>query len=143
MTGTLDNPAMQLFGTLHAGRIKNYPLDRIDLNVALRNNVLTIQDFQARQGTGLMIAKGTADLKGPLALEIGGKNIDAGLLAAWLDTKAEIQGKMDFLAQLGGTAAAPARIHRERDFGVGYGSSSGYGSNRHYASSSATIFRCR
>ena len=28
----------------------------------------------------------------------------------------------------GGTAAAPARIHRERDFGVGYGSSSGYAS---------------
>ena len=43
----------------------------------------------------------------------------------------------------GGTAAAPARIHRERDFGVGYGSSSGYGSNRGYALSSATIFRCR
>ena len=27
-----------------------------------------------------------------------------------------------------GGAAAPARIHRERDFGVGYGSSSGYAS---------------
>ena len=43
----------------------------------------------------------------------------------------------------GDGVVAPARIHRERDFGVGYGSSSGYGSNRHYASSSATIFRCR
>ena len=39
---------------------------------------------------------------------------------------------------------APARIHRERDFGVGYGSSSGYGSNRHYADSRSTaFFRCR
>ena len=43
----------------------------------------------------------------------------------------------------GDGAGTPARIHRERDFGVGYGSSSGYGSNRQYASSSATIFRCR
>ena len=43
----------------------------------------------------------------------------------------------------GDGVAAPARIHRERDFGVGYGSSSGYGSNRHYAASPATIFRCR
>ena len=107
VTGTLDNPAIQLFGTLHAGRIKGYPLDRIDLNVALRNNLVTIQEFQARQGTGLVIAKGTADLKGPLALEIGGRDIDAGLLAAWLDTKAEIQGKMNFLAQLGGTSSSP------------------------------------
>jgi len=40
--------------------------------------------------------------------------------------------------------AAPARIHRERDFGVGYGSSSGYASNRRYADSRVqTFFRCR
>ncbi len=42
-----------------------------------------------------------------------------------------------------GGASAPARIHRQRDFGVGYGSSSGYGSNRHYAVPSADYFRCR
>lgn len=31
--------------------------------------------------------------------------------------------------------AAPARhLHRQRDFGVGYGNSSGYASNRSYAS---------
>ena len=42
------------------------------------------------------------------------------------------------------TIAAPARIHRERDFGVGYGNSSGYASNRRYADSRAqTFFRCR
>ena len=41
-------------------------------------------------------------------------------------------------------AAAPARIHRERDFGVGYGSSSGYASNRSYADNRGqTFFRCR
>ncbi|WP_240097389.1 hypothetical protein [Thermomonas flagellata] len=38
---------------------------------------------------------------------------------------------------------APGRIHRERDFGVGYGSSSGYGSNRRYAVASGSYFRCR
>ena len=42
------------------------------------------------------------------------------------------------------TATPAARIHRERDFGVGYGSSSGYASNRRYADSRGqTIFRCR
>jgi hypothetical protein len=42
------------------------------------------------------------------------------------------------------TTTAPARIHRERDFGVGYGSSSGYASNRRYADSRGqTFFRCR
>jgi hypothetical protein len=40
--------------------------------------------------------------------------------------------------------AAPARReHRERDFGIGYGNSSGYASNRRYASNwGASRFRC-
>ncbi len=37
---------------------------------------------------------------------------------------------------------APARIHRERDFGVGYGNSSGYASNRSYVAPPAAYFRC-
>ena len=37
-----------------------------------------------------------------------------------------------------------ARVHRERDFGVGYGNSSGYASSRRYADSrGGTYFRCR
>ena len=37
----------------------------------------------------------------------------------------------------------PSRTHRERDFGVGYGSSSGYASNRRYSSNAfQPLFRC-
>lgn len=43
----------------------------------------------------------------------------------------------------GDGGSAPARIHRERDFGVGYGNSSGYASNRSYAAPAPTYFRCR
>jgi hypothetical protein len=41
-------------------------------------------------------------------------------------------------------AIAPARRnHRERDFGVGYGNSSGYVSNRRYSSNAfQPLFRC-
>ncbi len=39
--------------------------------------------------------------------------------------------------------AAPSRIRRERDFGVGYGNSSGYASNRTYVRTQDTYFRCR
>ena len=107
LTGTTALPALQLFGTLHGGRIKGYALDRIDLDVGLRNRLITVNELRARQGSGFVVAKGTADLQGPLALEIGGKDIDAGLLAAWLDLRTEIQGKMDFVAQLSGTAQSP------------------------------------
>jgi len=39
---------------------------------------------------------------------------------------------------------APVRhLHRERDFGVGYGNSSGYASNRRYSSNAfQPLFRC-
>ena len=43
----------------------------------------------------------------------------------------------------GDGVAAPARIHRERDFGVGYGNSSGYASNRTYALPQNNYFRGR
>ena len=37
----------------------------------------------------------------------------------------------------------PVRQHRERDFGVGYGTSSGYASHRRYATSPfKPLFRC-
>ena len=107
LTGTTNLPAIQVFGTLHAGRIKGYALDSIEMDVSLRNNVVTVNDFRARQGTGFLVAKGTADLQGPLALDLGGRDVDAGILAAWLESSAEIQGKMNFAAQIGGTAASP------------------------------------
>ena len=38
---------------------------------------------------------------------------------------------------------APSAKHRERDFGVGYGNSSGYASNRRYATDWVQpLFRC-
>lgn len=43
----------------------------------------------------------------------------------------------------GDGSTQPARIHRERDFGVGYGNSSGYASNRNYATPATAYFRCR
>ena len=43
----------------------------------------------------------------------------------------------------GDGASTPARIHRARDFGVGYGNSSGYASNRSYAVPETAYFRCR
>ena len=48
-------------------------------------------------------------------------------------------------AAQGAAPQAPAtrHLHRERDFGVGYGNSSGYASNRRYTSNWAQpFFRC-
>ena len=48
------------------------------------------------------------------------------------------------VAAAGAAQAAPIRqMRRERDFGIGYGNSSGYASNRRYTSNAfAPRFRC-
>ena len=100
LTGTTASPALQLFGSLHGGKIKDYALDRIDLDVALRNNVITINELRARQGTGFVVAKGTADMKGPLAMEVGrGHKAHAGQVLALQFFNA--QGKYPGLELLG------------------------------------------
>lgn len=42
-----------------------------------------------------------------------------------------------------GNSSGYASSHRERDFGIGYGNSSGYASNRSYATPASALFRCR
>ena len=43
-----------------------------------------------------------------------------------------------------GLSAAPVIRYRERDFGIGYGTSSGYAAERRYTSDWAAVpFRCR
>ncbi|MDR7100278.1 hypothetical protein J2X04_002659 [Lysobacter niabensis] len=52
--------------------------------------------------------------------------------------------RADSIKSAPATPVAPVRhLHRERDFGVGYGNSSGYASNRRYSSSAfQPLFRC-
>jgi len=105
--GTLTRPNIWLKGTLKEGSIKKYPLELITLDVALENNVLTINDLSGTQGLGRLMARGTADLDGPLALEVAGNDIDAGLVATLLNTTVEPSGKMNFAAQISGVASNP------------------------------------
>ena len=61
----------------------------------------------------------------------------------WLNTGSGINDVVAFLQ--GASESAPIRhVHSERDFGVGYGNSSGYGTDRHYVTDwSPQMFRCR
>lgn len=107
VAGTTKRPNLWLTGSLTQGTIKKYPLDFIQVNLALENNVLKIYDLSARQGNGVLKAVGTADLDGPINLQIGGQGIDAGLLSAWLDMSLPTQGQLQFAAQITGTAQEP------------------------------------
>lgn len=105
--GTLNKPDITVQGNLLAGKVKNYPLDNIDIDIALQNEVITVNTFLAKQGNGILVVRGTADLNGPIKLEVGGRDIDAGLLTAWLDSTVSTSGKLTFSAEVSGQTQDP------------------------------------
>jgi translocation and assembly module TamB len=107
--GTLDNPSVHLTGNLKEGSIKKYPVESVTVDAALENNVVSIYDFSVKQGTGVVLARGKANLaeNGPLDLEIGGRDIDAGLIAAFFNTSITPTGKLNFAAQVTGVSNDP------------------------------------
>ncbi|GMB01317.1 translocation/assembly module TamB domain-containing protein [Pelosinus sp. IPA-1] len=109
MNGTMDKPIIHVTGDLKQGSIKNYPLEAVTIDVGLDNNKITIYDFTVHQGTGVVMAQGTADLNknGPLDLEVGGRDIDAGLVAAFFNTNVKPTGKLEFAAQISGVSDNP------------------------------------
>ena len=105
--GTLSNPNVWLTGNLREGKIKQYPVESIAIDVAFENHVLKINDLSALQGLGILVARGTADLNGSVAMEVSGRDIDAGVVAALLNTTVEPIGKMSFTAQISGQSKDP------------------------------------
>ena len=105
--GTLTKPDISIRGSLLAGRIKNYPLDSIDLDADFRGGILSVNTFFAKQGSGVLAARGTADFNGPIALEVSGRDLDAGLLTAWLESNIETKGKLTFSVEVNGKTMDP------------------------------------
>jgi translocation and assembly module TamB len=109
VNGTLDNPTIHLTGNLKEGSIKKYPVESMTVDAALENNIVSISDFSIKQGTGVVLARGRADLNtnGPLDLEVGGRDIDAGLVAAFFNTSITPTGKLNFATQVSGVSNNP------------------------------------
>jgi len=108
ISGTLDNPTIHLTGNLN-GSIKKYPVESMTVDAELANNIISIYDFSVKQGTGVVLARGRANLNtnGPLELEVGGRDIDAGLVAAFFNTSITPTGKLNFAAQVSGVSNNP------------------------------------
>jgi translocation and assembly module TamB len=109
ISGILKKPTVRLIADLKAGSVKNYPVESINVDAALENNIITIYDVSVKQGTGVMLARGRADLNvnGPINLEVGGRGIDAGLVSAFFNTSINPTGKLDFAAQVSGMSDNP------------------------------------
>lgn len=107
LSGTITKPNVGLTGKITNGKIKNYPLEKVEIDISLENNIVTVNKFIANQGVGVLAVNGTADLNGPLNFEAGGRDIDAGLLPALFNANVDVKGKLNFAAQVSGSAHNP------------------------------------
>ena len=105
--GVITNPEIGVEGSLRNGRLKDYPLDSVDLNILLSGGIIRINNFMAKQGKGILAVRGSADLNGDIDIEVGGNNIDAGLLTIWTDSKTDASGKLTFSAEVAGKTMDP------------------------------------
>ncbi len=121
VAGKMNRPDAWLSGYLTDGSIKTYPLDRVELDLAFENNVLKLNQFKAQQGKGSLLAQGRVDLDGEIDLEVGGQDIDAGIITALSGCDWELDGRLRFAAQVGGTVKEPkaAASLEVNDGGIG------------------------
>ena len=107
LEGSAEKPKIRMNGTVTNGFLKKYPLDDVSLDIFIDGRVINIEKFYAQQGAGVLLAKGTADLDGDLAVEVAGKSIHAALLTDLAEMDVDTKGTLDFGAQIFGTAESP------------------------------------
>lgn len=107
LAGTLAKPYIHLNGTVAEGSIKQAPLRNLSLDVVVNGKAIQLNEFKAEQNEGILVAKGKLDLDGSVDLECSGDNIDAGLLLRLGGMDADLQGSLNFGAQVSGAADNP------------------------------------
>lgn len=107
LEGSTEKPKVRINGTIEHGLLKKYPLDDVSLDVFVDGRVINIEKFYAKQGQGILVAKGTADLDGDLNFEVAGQSIHAALLTDLMDLDIDTKGTLDFGSQVFGTASSP------------------------------------
>lgn len=105
--GTFDNPEASLSGSLQNLKVRNRSWDKVKLNVELLNHVLKLNQVEGQKDQSRLVAQGTADLTGPIAVSLYGLNVDAGFLADLASLPLKVTGSSLFTVQLSGTVAKP------------------------------------
>ena len=108
ISGSYENPHVDLKGSLPTGTLKDYPLQNIQIDAQLDNHVIKINNFYGEQGAGKVAAQGSVDLaNGPIDGRISASNMDVNLLTHLCDMNININGVMNGDIQVGGTINSP------------------------------------
>ena len=107
--GTFRRPTFSLIGDIPAGTFAKYDINRIQVDLGLKNNVLTVTKLEGYQGDkGQVSMKGSANLSGALDIRLVAKDIALGMIGNAAGAKdMDITGTTNIVAQLTGTFTGP------------------------------------
>ena len=106
--GTLQNPSLQVVGTISEGDIAGYDIHDVSLNVNCLNRVVYINKLEGFQGdAGQLNAVGTVDLQGPLDIKLSASNLALGMFAKAGGVNANVVGTANLEAIIGGSVDNP------------------------------------
>ena len=107
--GTLQNPSLQLIGTIPQGTIAGSDIHDINLNVNLLNNTVYLNTFTGFQGeTGTISASGSAQLNGSIDIKLNASNLSLEMFSKAAGLDAEVVGTTSIDATVVGTTNNPA-----------------------------------
>lgn len=118
--GSLDNPSLNIVGTVPEGSIGGTPVRDIMIDVNLINHVAYINKLEGYQGeAGSLIANGTAALDGPLNVTLAATDLSLDLFTGAAGLDPIVNGTASFNATIEGSAYNP--IARGELIAVGTG----------------------
>ncbi len=122
VTQTLANPRIEGGVRVADGRVADLPLESAHMHVAYHNSRLTLTDFEANSGGGVITADGSLGLDdGALAFTIGAEGVSVAavadslkehvLLSGSLDADIEVSGTVEETALSGSVASSDLRVN--------------------------------
>ena len=106
--GTMQNPSLQMIGTIPQGTIAGCDIHDINLNVTLLNNTIYLNTLEGFQGeTGTINASGSAQLNGSLDIKLSAENLALEMFSKAAGLDAEVVGLVNIDAVVGGTTDNP------------------------------------
>ncbi len=107
--GTLNNPTLQLEGSIPKGTFGGSDIHDININVNLLNHVIYIHKLEGFQGeVGELNATGSANLYGELDVKINASNLELAMFTKAAGVDAEVVGTANVDATINGTVDNPA-----------------------------------
>ncbi|MBO4401436.1 MAG: translocation/assembly module TamB domain-containing protein [Selenomonadaceae bacterium] len=108
ISGTFDNPAGTLRGSITNGAIAGHELHDVALDLNLANHVVHVQKFAGKQGdAGEFNVLGTASLSGPLDLTASARHLELAMFSDAAGLDMGVEGFTNLDAKITGSTFNP------------------------------------